>query len=170
MTRQPTVLERARAGDSDACCRVADALIRGRSPKYAEALPWLTKAASEPWAAYHLGLMFDHGWGVKRSVKRALSCYTTAADAGYHSAQLNLGILYANLPGRRQDLSRAIQLYRKAARRGNRNAMFNLGYYYQEGRGLPQSRTRALYWYRKAAELGCRSSKERVRKLSSGGA
>jgi len=146
--------------------------MRPETPEaYRAALPWLRRAAEvEPWAAYHIGFMFDHGNGVRRSLARAIKWYTQAAKGGYDSAQLNLGIILANLPGKRRDLSRAMRLYRAAARRGNRNAMFNLGLYYEEGRGVPRSKAQAIRWYQKAAAKGHRSAKGKLRSLLLSGA
>src|SRR5450432_3891174 len=132
-------IERARGGNVEACCRVANRLMaRKTTSAYRQALPWLRKGASagEPWAAYSLGLMFAESLGVRRNIKKAMGWYSRAARQGYDSAQLNLGILYANLPGKHRDLRKAVELYRRAARQGNRNAMYNLGLYYERGRGV----------------------------------
>jgi TPR repeat protein len=154
-------------------CYTAHDLMKGETPEgYLQALPWLRRAArtGEPWAAYHLGLMFDHGLGVRRNVAKAIKWYSQAAEGGYDSAQLNLGIVYANLPGARRDLGRALVLYRSAARQGNRNAMYNLGLYYDRSRGVRRSVRLAKHWYGKAAELGDRQARSRLKALAATGA
>jgi TPR repeat protein len=156
-----------------AWCHAAQKLMKGETPDgYRAALPWLRRAAraGEPWAAYHIGLMFDHGLGVRRNPAKAIAWYSEAATAGYDSAQLNLGIMYANLPGSRRDVRRALALYRSAARQGNRNAMYNLGLYYERGRGVRRSVRLARHWYWKAAELGDRQARSRARALIATGA
>ena len=171
MPRRPSTITLARSGNIDACCSLANDLLRAdTSEAYRAALPWLRRIASvEPWAAYHIGLMFNHGKGLRRSIAKAITWYTKAAQGGYDSAQLNLGIIYANLPGKRRDLPQALALYRAAARQGNRNAMYNLGYYYELGRGVRRSRARAIQWYKQAASKGDRSAKARLRRLIKGG-
>src|SRR5262245_61994221 len=101
------LLALAQDGDTDAQCRVADALMGPETPAaYRRAMPWLRRAArnGEAWAAYHLGLIYDNGLGVPCNVHVARRWYQRSADAGYPSAQLNLGVLFANLPGRNRDL------------------------------------------------------------------
>src|SRR6266571_1525962 len=125
----PQLLERAKAGDTVAQCRVAGRLMSSDRPSgYRVAMSWLRRAASrERWAAYHLGLIYDHGLGVRPNRATAISWYERAAAKGYDSAQLNLGIILANLSGAKRDEARAVRLYRSAARQGNRNAAYNLG-------------------------------------------
>jgi len=112
-----------------------------------------------------VGLSFDRGFGVRRSVSRALYWYRLSSAQGYASAHLNLGILLANLPGSRRDLQSAIRLYRLAARAGRPNAAYNLGLYYLRGRGLRQSDRWALHWFQRAAALGSRAAETHVRRL-----
>src|SRR5512143_2436772 len=99
MTRIPPRLrERARLGDLSAQCRLAERLMATESPVgYRRAIPWLRRATArgEAWAAYHLGLIYDHGLGVRRNRGIAARWYEQAADDGYDSAQLNLGIILA---------------------------------------------------------------------------
>ena len=153
-------------------CETAHELMVAERPEgYRSALPWLRRAAraGEPWAAYHIGLMFDHGLGVGRNVAKAIVWYSAVAAGGYDSAQLNLGIIYVNLPGARRDLVCATALYRSAARQGNRNAMHNLGLYYELGRGVRRSRRLAVHWYSKAAARGDRQARSRMKALASRG-
>lgn len=48
---------------------------------YAQALPWLRRAAAsgEEWAEYHLGLIYDHGLAGRRDLRRAAKWYERAA-------------------------------------------------------------------------------------------
>ena len=66
--------------------------MRSETPEgYRSALPLLRRAAraGEPWAAYHIGLMFDHGRGLRGNVAKAISWYEEAVSGGYDSAQLS---------------------------------------------------------------------------------
>ena len=163
----PGLLQRAKSGDTVAQCRVADRLMSpGRPTAYRAAMPWLRRAASrEPWAAYHLGLIYDHGLGVRANLTAAISWYERAAAKGYDSAQLNLGIIVANLRGARRDEPRAVRLYRSAARQGNRNAAYNLGLYYSEGRGVARNIRMARRWFVRAAAKGDRDAARMLRAL-----
>src|SRR6185437_13916581 len=152
------LIKRAQAGDSEAQCRVAEWLMRDEKPSgYRAALPWLRRAAAlDRWAAYHLGLIYEEGRGIRANRVTAISWYEQAAAKGYPSAQLNLGIIVANLPGARRDEARAVRLYRAAARQGNRNAAYNLGLYYSEGRGVARNLRIASRWFEQAAAKGVR--------------
>ena len=166
--RVPTrLLERARSGDSVAQCRIADRLMSPERPRaYRAAMPWLRRAAAqERWAAYHLGLIYDHGLGVRPNKTAAISWYERAVAKGFDSAQLNLGIILANLPGGKRDEARAVRLYRSAARQGNRNAAYNLGLYYSEGRGVARNLRMACRWFEQAAAKGDRDAARILRSL-----
>ena len=122
-----SLVERARAGDFQAACQIADRLLRQETASaYRKALPWLRIGTREreEWAQYSLGLMFDYGRGVRRNLGPAIRWYTLAAAQGYDSGQANLGVVYANLPVKRRNIRKAVDLDRRAARRGNRNAMY----------------------------------------------
>ena len=51
-------------------------------------------------AQYNLGLLFEHGNGLKKNYKTATEWYEKAALNGYASAQCNLASLYENVYGR----------------------------------------------------------------------
>ena len=163
----PRLLELAKSGDTVAQCRIADRLMSPERPSaYRAAMPWLRRAASqERWAAYHLGLIYDHGFGVRPNRTAAISWYEQAAAKRFDSAQLNLGIILANLPGGKRDEARAVRLYRSAARQGNRNAAYNLGLYYSEGRGVARNLRMARRWFEQAAAKGDRDAARTLRSL-----
>ena len=156
------LLARAQDGDLAAQCRVAEAFMKAETKRgYQRALPWLRRAAAagEPWAEFHLGLIYHYGLAGRCDRRRAALWYERAAAQGFDSAQLNLGVILANRPGRYRDLPRAIRLYRLAARKGRANAAYNLGLYYSEGRGVPKSIAQARRWYQLAADLGDREAR-----------
>jgi len=147
------LLSLARSGDTNAQNWVADHLMRSGTPAaYRRAMPWLRLAAKsrEAWAEYHIGLIYDHGYGVRRNSRVARSWYEKSAASGYASAQLNLGIVLANLAGEKRDLKLAIKLYRLAAAQGRKRAAYNLGLYYAQGRGVRRSPALARYWLSRA--------------------
>ena len=162
------LIQKARSGDPDAQCRLAERLMASEDPTgYRRAIPWLRRGASHgiAWAAYHIGLLYDHGLGVRRNRGMAARWYERAAKDGYDSAQVNLGIILANRPAGMRDLARAMRLYRKAAAQGNRNAAYNLGLYYERGRGVRRSFSLAKRWYRIAAKAGDRGARRALAKL-----
>jgi TPR repeat protein len=171
MTARKDLVTRGRDGDLSAQCRIAESFMAKETRGgYLRALPWLRRAASagDPWAEYHLGLIYDHGLAGHRDRSRAARWYERAAAKGYASAQLNLGIVLANRRGRFRDLRRAVHLYRLAARQGRRNAAYNLGLYYREGRGVPKSLAQARRWYQQAADLGDREARRILKQAEQG--
>lgn len=161
-----------RKGDPDSIevlCGIAGQLMDRDTPSaYRDAARYLRRAAAagDAWAQYHLGLIYHHGLGGRKSLNKAVKWYEKAAASEYDSALLNLGNILANLPGDRRDLKRAVALYRRAARLGNRNAAYNLGYYHSIGRGVKKDLHRAIKWYRQAADAGDRDSRLLLKHLS----
>jgi len=134
-------------------------LEKGKDASYREAIPLLRELAvlekaDKAWAEYHLGLVFDYGYGARRNRALAIYWYAKAARRGFDSAQLNLGIILANARGSLRNEKRAVALYKRAASQGNRNAAYNLGMYYGEGRGVRKSTSASRKWYGVAARLG----------------
>ncbi len=140
----------------------------GTPAAYRRAIPWLRLAARrhDAWAEYHLGFVYQHGYGVRRNLRIARRWYERSAASGYDSAQLNLGILLANLPGERRDLKRAIKLYRLAAAQGRKKAAYNLGLYYARGRGVRRSPVLACLWLERAGVKDPERTAERLARAS----
>ena len=59
-------------------------------------------------------------------MKRAITLYTIAADAGLSPAQYNLGVLYATGANGSADIEKAYDLFSKAADQGHELAKENL--------------------------------------------
>lgn len=49
-----------------------------------------------PEATFNLGVCYELGLGVDKSLKRAMECYRTAASLGHKKAMFNLGVFYAH--------------------------------------------------------------------------
>ena len=105
-------------------------------------------------AQFHLGNMYDFGWGVPQDYAAAARWYRKAAEQGDAGAQFNLGNRYDNGQGVPQDYAQAARWYQKAAEQGEAHAQFNLGIMYDNGQGVPQDYAQAARWSRKAAEQG----------------
>jgi hypothetical protein len=79
-------------------------------------------AQADPQAEYHLGIMYDYGWGVDLDDETAVGWYTRAAAQGVFFAQYNLGVMYAEGEGVEQDLIRAHMWTNIAASSGSPSA------------------------------------------------
>jgi len=118
--------------------------------------PEISKNAT---AAYYLGIMYNRGIGVQRSISLALMYYTLSAEQGYVKSMGFLGDLYSNGGIGTSSLvqvnkSEAFKWYRKAAEQGDARSQYHLGRMYAEGEGINQNYIEAAYWYRKSAEQG----------------
>ena len=124
--------------------------------KYAEALPYYTKAAElgDAHCQCNLGFLYDLAKGVAQDYAEAVKWYRKAADQGNEYAQCNLGYMYEKARGVKQDYAEAMKWYRKAADQGNLRAINNIGYMYDTALGVAQDYAEAVKWYRKAAEKG----------------
>src|SRR5450759_299058 len=78
-------------------------------------------------AQLKLGVMYDHGEGVRQDYKGAVKWFRLAADQGNADAQFYLGVMYDNGQGVPRDYKESVKWYQLAARQGNPYAQFNLG-------------------------------------------
>ena len=125
-------------------------------PDYAEALKWLTKAASREnhESEYFLGLMYQFGEGVTKDNATALTWYQKAADAGFPAAEVNLSGMYLFGQGVPVDNAKAFTLMESAANQGLALAQMNMSKFYSDGIGVPRDFDKAQAWRAKAAAGG----------------
>lgn len=97
-------------------------------------------------AQFNLGLMYDNGTGVARSLETAAAWYRRAAEAGDRTAQSYLGEMYAKGQGVEQSFEQAAEWYEKAAFKGDASSQYNLGILYASGRGVPLDDVYAYAW------------------------
>ncbi len=118
-------------------------------------------------AAYELGAMYEHGYGVPKDDKRAWMWYTKSAARGNTNAQNNLGVMcllgyeFSGNPCFRAisgstgalkvtaESDAAVRWFKKAAMHGNMYARFNLGVIYAWDK--PEE---AVGFWRKSASQG----------------
>jgi TPR repeat protein len=93
---------------------------------------------------YNLGLMHEHGIGVRKDEQAAIVWYRKAAEQGNSNAQFNLAVLYENGRGSTVDFAQANHWYRKAAAQGDALAIGNLGMLYIRGQGVQQDKVAGL--------------------------
>ncbi len=126
----------------------------GKKQDYKKAFPIFKELAEkgDADAQNHLGLSYEHGYGVATDIALAIKWFRKAVDQGYSYAQNNLGVCYENGEGVTKDIYEAARLYRLAADQGCSLAQCNLAYCYEKGNGVSQSYAEALKWYRKGAD------------------
>lgn len=87
--------------------------------------------------AYHLGAMYQAGWGGERSESKALDLYRKAAEQGVAEAEFALGLFYQHGKAFLQkNPDEAIKWYTKAAAQGSAAAAYNMGMMYATGEGV----------------------------------
>ena len=91
-------------------------------------------------------------------MKKAVSWYQKAADAGFAPAQFRIGSLYEKGTGVERSPQKAKEYYQLAAEQGNASAMHNLAVLYAMGAAGPADNDSAAQWFVKAAELGVKDS------------
>ena len=122
------------------------------------AFKWFSKAASNqhPKAMSAMGLCYERGLGVQRSVSKARSWYAAAVDAGNDDACQTLVQMEAragNMQGALQWLERMADV-RYAAMQGNGEACLMLSTCYATGKGVPKDESLMMGWLVNAAEAG----------------
>ena len=124
--------------------------------QYAEALPWLRKAAAQGSAdaMFYLGVACDHGRGTPVDKAAAFGWFKKAAEQGDPDAQFNCGMMCFKGEGTAQDKTAAFGWYQKAAEQGHAIAQFNCGNMCYKGEGTAEDMAAAFGWYQKAAEQG----------------
>lgn len=109
-------------------------------------------------AQLRMGLAFEFGQGVDKSLDKAMYWYQLASDKGDPVAQTDLGYLYETGGTGPKDPEKAAKWYLRAAVSGFSRAKFNLGVLYLEGAGVQRSDEEAAHWIGEAADDGCPSA------------
>lgn len=108
-----------------------------------------------PFSNCLLGIMFQKGNGVNKSIPKALAYYRKSANKGFRDAELRLGRLYDEGEEGLQRNARAAGLwFQRAAQHGAAEAQFKLGKMYLTGDGVKEESLKAKIWLRKAADQG----------------
>lgn len=157
LSLSPTAVQAALSdGDSRAQAQQAydRAAALGRAGRYAEALPYLRRAAAAdlPAAQYSLGALYSSGNGVPQSRETARQWYEKAAAQGHADAAFNLGIHYdQGLDVRRSDTT-ALRWFMRAGELGHAKGAYNAGHLYLQQAGSETSISDAYRWFRIAAD------------------
>jgi len=106
-------------------------------------------------ALYHLGRMYQNGWGVARNMPLAVNYFKAADESFYLPAATQLGkILLSNKDGIPTNPKKAINLLKKAALSGDTEALFELGNASVSGLGGEPNYNHAYGFYLMAALKG----------------
>ena len=66
-------------------------------------------------AWFFLGECYFYGYGIEKSLKKAIACYIKAAQDGYSNACMALGDMYDKGDFIQKDLQKSVDYYKKAA-------------------------------------------------------
>ena len=118
---------------------------------YAEAFNYYRKAADKEdgHAYYRLGVLYQKGWGVTASEKKAVEYFQKAADKQDPDGQYELAYYYFS----QHDYEEALTCAEKSASQNVADAAYLLGHLYEQGKGVEVDLKKALEWYEKAAPL-----------------
>ena len=123
--------------------------------KFSQAYPYLKKAAYDgnPKAAYALGYMYQHGYGVKKDNQKAFLFFLEAARQGNSKGEFGLGYMYEHGLFVQKDNIKARIWYEHSARQGNSMAQANFGSMLAEAGGEKNEKL-AFEWNMKSALQG----------------
>ena len=104
-------------------------------------------------AQYNVGIIYEHGKGVKPDIDQAKKWYEKSAKGGNEKAMYNLALLYHSQDGKKPHaIEMAKYWYEKAVEAGVVEANNNLATLYLEGKGVPQDNKKALELLQKASK------------------
>ncbi len=143
-----TVAQRAESGDADAQYELG-CIERPATPAaFAEARAWLEKAAAQDHgdAQYQLGVLHEHGKGVRASKTAALEWFERSANNGSAVGQARLAEAYLKGDGVGKDNVKACEWFTKAAAQNETTSKIFLGYLYYKGLGVKQDFEKAMHF------------------------
>jgi uncharacterized protein len=122
----------------------------------ASGVRWLRVSADGGFARaqYALGLLYERGELLERSLTEATAWFRKAAEQGYRDAQVSLATQYFLGRGAARDLAEAARWYERAAELGDEGAAYIIASLYEHGSGVEVDTLRAFYWYSIAAAGG----------------
>lgn len=127
---------------------------------YKKALKAFTQSAKQgdARAQFHIGNMYENGFGVKKSKSKSIQWYKKAAKKGNPHAQYNLGVLYYTGDGVNQSQETAFKWWLRSAEQKLASAQFNVAIAYAKGEGVKQSNTKSYMWAAIASHFGNQQS------------
>jgi TPR repeat protein len=111
--------------------------------------------ASQMYAQYSLGRLYETGNGVPQDLQQAAGWYVRAADLGHPKAAMKLAYLFRDGgPGLKPDGRLAVTYFEKAGDAGNAGALNEIGLMYLKGTAVTRNAKTAHDWFEKAAAQG----------------
>ncbi|MDQ7249316.1 tetratricopeptide repeat protein [Dongia sedimenti] len=108
--------------------------------------------ASQMYAQYSLGRLYETGQGVTQDMQQAAGWYVRAADLGHPKAAMKLAYLFRDGgPGLKPDGRLAVSYFEKA---GTGSALNEIGLMYLKGTAVTRNAKIAHDWFEKAAAQG----------------
>jgi TPR repeat protein len=108
--------------------------------------------ASQMYAQYSLGRLYESGQGVQQDLTQAAGWYVRAADLGHPKAAMKLAYLFRDGgPGLKPDGRLATSYFEKA---GTGSALNEIGLMYLKGTAVTRNAKIAHDWFEKAAAQG----------------
>lgn len=148
------VVARAQADAGDAVAQFSlGSLTYFGAQDTSQAIAWIQKAAAQQFAPaeYHMGQVYDFGFGVTQDERQALDWYRRGAIHGSAPAQRTLGDFYRKGRVVPADAAEAARWYRRAADGDDLQAQFQLGQLYFDGTGVARDYAAAYLWFSVAA-------------------
>lgn len=110
--------ESIQSGNDYAITRLG--MLYGDLEKYDEAIKCYEIAIKkgDPVAMNSMGLLYQHGFGVKRDIQKAVKLYQDASNNDGVGGLIDLGLLYEKGLGVPQSYEKAVELYQKAYQLG----------------------------------------------------
>jgi uncharacterized protein len=143
---------RAAAGDVVAQFSLGAMLYYGGDDT-AQAIDWLRKAAAQKYAPaeFHMGQLYDFGYGVAQNDDEAFGWYRKAAAHGSAAGQRAVGDFYRKGRGVPANAAEAARWYRRAADGDDVRAQYELGEMYFSDSGVTRDYAAAYVWFSLAA-------------------
>ena len=143
---------RATSGDALAQFSLGSFLYYG-STQTSAGVDWIRKAAAQRFAPaeYHLGQIYEFGFGVPPDNRLALEWYRRAAEDGSAAGQRAVGEFYLKGRGVPADAAEAARWFERGANGDDLRAQYQLGQMYFDGTGVPRDYESAYLWFALAA-------------------
>ncbi len=143
---------RAAAGDVVAQFSLGAMLYYGADDT-SQAIDWCRRAAAQHYAPaeFHMGQLYDFGFGVRQDDAEALTWYRRAAEHGSAAGQRAVGDFHRKGRHVAADAAEAARWYRRAADGDDLRAQYELGQMFFTGTGVTRDYVSAYVWFSLAA-------------------
>jgi TPR repeat protein len=131
------------------------------APDTVKILQWLRFGADRNYRGClsDLGYAYQHGIGVEKDIKKAITLYQKSIDQGSAGARSNLGYLYLMGEDVAKDYPRAMKLFQAATDENDIGGTINLAVMRFNGLGCDRDPNAAFSLLEKAVELGSGQAK-----------